>query len=92
MYGYQPVTDALDGFPTIWEPATIVSTDTDALNMWANISQSIPTNIQPQGSELRALIILASILIAFQPSKGYGIPLQRMIQPPIRTAGQFHSP
>jgi len=50
VYGYQPVTDALDGFPTIWEPATIVSTDTDALNTWANISQFVPTNIQPQGT------------------------------------------
>ncbi|KAJ3709880.1 putative chitin deacetylase [Lentinula guzmanii] len=46
-YYYAPVTDALDGFPTIWQPATIVSNDTEAQNIWANISQSVPTNIFP---------------------------------------------
>ncbi|KAJ3780295.1 putative chitin deacetylase [Lentinula aff. detonsa] len=48
-YYYAPVTDALDGFPTIWQPATIVSNDTEAQNIWANISQSVPTNIFPHG-------------------------------------------
>ncbi|KAJ3726472.1 putative chitin deacetylase [Lentinula guzmanii] len=48
-YYYAPVTDALDGFPTIWQPATIVSNDTEAQNIWANISQSVPTNILPHG-------------------------------------------
>ncbi|KAJ3782635.1 putative chitin deacetylase [Lentinula aff. detonsa] len=48
-YYYAPVTDALDGFPTIWQPATIVSNDTEAQNTWANISQSVPTNILPHG-------------------------------------------
>lgn len=46
-YYYAPVTDALDGFPTIWQPASILSNDTEALNTWANISQSVPTNIYP---------------------------------------------
>ncbi|KAJ3920274.1 putative chitin deacetylase [Lentinula edodes] len=48
-YYYAPVTDALDGFPTIWQPASILSNDTEALNTWANISQSVPTNIYPHG-------------------------------------------
>ncbi|KAJ4001878.1 putative chitin deacetylase [Lentinula boryana] len=48
-YYYAPVTDALDGFPTIWQPATIVSNDTEAQSIWANISQSVPTNIYPHG-------------------------------------------
>lgn len=50
VYGYQPVTDALDGFPTIWAPATIVPTDTEAINTWNNISKYVPTDIQPQGT------------------------------------------
>ncbi|KAJ4490411.1 putative chitin deacetylase [Lentinula aciculospora] len=48
-YYYAPVTDALDGFPTIWQPASILSNDTEALNTWSNISQSVPTNIYPHG-------------------------------------------
>jgi hypothetical protein len=48
-YFYAPVTDALDGFPTIWQPASILSNDTAALNSWANISQTVPTNIFPNG-------------------------------------------
>ncbi|KAJ3716638.1 putative chitin deacetylase [Lentinula raphanica] len=48
-YYYAPVSNALDGFPTIWQPATILSNDTEAQSIWANISQSVPTNIYPHG-------------------------------------------
>jgi len=48
-YYYAPVTEALDGFPTIWQPASILSNDTAAVTSWANISKTVPTNIYPNG-------------------------------------------
>ncbi|KAK7470316.1 hypothetical protein VKT23_001747 [Stygiomarasmius scandens] len=50
VYSYQPVLNAKSGFPTIWQPATIVSTDTEALELWNNISSSIPTDIAVKGT------------------------------------------
>ena len=36
--------------PTIWQTAEIVSTDTDAMNLYNKISPSIPSDIQPRGT------------------------------------------
>ncbi|THV08240.1 putative chitin deacetylase [Dendrothele bispora CBS 962.96] len=49
-YSYQPVVEAKSQFPTIWQPATIVEGDTEALELWNGISPSIPTNISVKGS------------------------------------------
>ncbi|KIK61470.1 carbohydrate esterase family 4 protein [Collybiopsis luxurians FD-317 M1] len=48
-YGWPAVTNALNEFPPIWQPATILANDTDAVNSWANISKSVPTDIIPHG-------------------------------------------
>jgi hypothetical protein len=48
-YYYAPVTAALGGFPTIWQPATILSNDSEAMSTWASINSSVPTNIIPHG-------------------------------------------
>ena len=48
-YYYPPADQWGDQFPTTWQPATILENDNDAQAMWANISKSVPTNIQPKG-------------------------------------------
>ncbi|KAA1473345.1 glycoside hydrolase/deacetylase [Dentipellis sp. KUC8613] len=51
-YYYAPSGNAIHNFPPIWTPATILSNDTEAQQKWQNISGSIPTNIQPKGSNM----------------------------------------
>ncbi|TFY66422.1 hypothetical protein EVG20_g4673 [Dentipellis fragilis] len=51
-YFYAPSGNAIHNFPPIWTPATILSNDTEAQQKWQNISGSIPTNIQPKGSNM----------------------------------------
>ncbi|KAJ7590427.1 carbohydrate esterase family 4 protein [Mycena floridula] len=48
-YNYAPVTNNIAQFPPLWTPATIVSTDTVAKNLWNSISPSVP-NIAPKGT------------------------------------------
>ncbi|KAH9979332.1 chitin deacetylase [Lactifluus volemus] len=48
-YSYAPVVANIHNFPPIWQPATLLSTDTAGQAMWASIASSIPTNIQPKG-------------------------------------------
>ncbi|KAH9018834.1 carbohydrate esterase family 4 protein [Lactarius hengduanensis] len=48
-YYYAPSGDHVKEFPTVWTPAKLLASDTDGQNMWASISSSIPTNIQPKG-------------------------------------------
>ncbi|TFY73368.1 hypothetical protein EWM64_g10644 [Hericium alpestre] len=49
-YFYAPSGNAIHNFPPIWTPATILSNDTEAMQKWQNISSSVPTNIQPKGT------------------------------------------
>ncbi|KAF5353035.1 hypothetical protein D9757_011852 [Collybiopsis confluens] len=55
-YYYAPVTNALSGFPPIWQPASILANDTEALNLWANISKSVPTNIFPHMQAIKLVV------------------------------------
>ncbi|KAH9169798.1 carbohydrate esterase family 4 protein [Lactarius sanguifluus] len=48
-YYYAPSGQFVNDFPTTWGPATLLANDTEGNAMWANISSSIPTNIQPKG-------------------------------------------
>lgn len=48
-YYYAPVAAVKGNFPTIWEPASILSNDTAAQDKWNEISSSIPTNITVKG-------------------------------------------
>ncbi|KAF8995539.1 carbohydrate esterase family 4 protein [Cyathus striatus] len=47
---YQPVTSALNSFPPLWSPATILPNDTAARSRWDSISNNIPTNIPLKGT------------------------------------------
>ncbi|CDZ96693.1 Polysaccharide deacetylase [Phaffia rhodozyma] len=49
-YSYAPVTSAISDFPTIWDTASIVSTDTDALTLFNQINATLPTTISPHGT------------------------------------------
>jgi len=49
-YSYAPVFNNKGSFPPIWEPATIVSGDTNAIQKFAEINSSIPTNIPVKGT------------------------------------------
>ncbi|ETW76379.1 carbohydrate esterase family 4 protein [Heterobasidion irregulare TC 32-1] len=51
-YYYAPSANYIHNFPTIWQPATILPTDTAAQAKWASISSSVPTNIQPRGTAM----------------------------------------
>ena len=51
-YYYAPSANLIHNFPTIWQPATILPTDTAAQAKWASISSSVPTNIQPRGTAM----------------------------------------
>lgn len=48
-YYYAPADDFVNEFPEVWGPATLLATDADGQALWAQISSSIPTNIQPKG-------------------------------------------
>ena len=48
-YDYAPIDAFINDFPEVWEPATLLATDADGQAAWAQISSSIPTNIQPKG-------------------------------------------
>ena len=47
-YYYAPVSQAINNFPPVWTPATLLASDTLGQAVWANISGSIP-NIPPKG-------------------------------------------
>ncbi|KAF9475036.1 glycoside hydrolase/deacetylase [Pholiota conissans] len=42
VYYYEPVANALASFPNIWDQATILSEDTNALAKWASIQPNVP--------------------------------------------------
>ncbi|KAN0137536.1 glycoside hydrolase/deacetylase [Lactarius tabidus] len=49
VYSYAPVAQVISTqFPPIWQPASVLASDSQAQSMWANISGSIP-NIAPKG-------------------------------------------
>ncbi len=48
MYSYPPVSQNIQNFPTIWQPATLLSTDTAGQALWSKIAGNIP-NIAPKG-------------------------------------------
>ena len=48
-YYYAPSGQFVNTFPPIWQPATLLANDSQGQAMWANISASIPTTIQPKG-------------------------------------------
>jgi hypothetical protein len=49
VYSYPPVAQVISTqFPPIWQPASVLASDSAAQAMWANISGSIP-NIAPKG-------------------------------------------
>ena len=47
-YYFAPVSQAINNFPPVWTPATLLANDTLGQAMWANISGRIP-NIPPKG-------------------------------------------
>jgi len=49
-YTYQPTASQQSQFPTIWQPATLLSTDTEGQAKWNSIKSSIPTNIPVKGT------------------------------------------
>jgi hypothetical protein len=49
-YSYAPVKAQLGAFPTIWQPATILPNDTEALAKWQSIQAMVPTNISVKGT------------------------------------------
>ncbi|KAF8629725.1 hypothetical protein AX15_003303 [Amanita polypyramis BW_CC] len=48
-YGYPAVTNSLSSFPPIWQAASILPNDSEALNRWNSIAGGIP-NIPPKGT------------------------------------------
>jgi len=54
-YYYQPSASQLYNFPTIWQPASILSNDTDAQAKYQSIQSAIP-NIQPKGTQPASLM------------------------------------
>jgi hypothetical protein len=49
VYSYAPVASVISTqYPPIWQPASVLASDTAAQAIWANISGSIP-NIAPKG-------------------------------------------
>jgi len=51
-YEYAPVVAANKSFPEIWQPATLLTTDTAGNAMWNQIKPSVPTNISVKGTIL----------------------------------------
>jgi len=47
-YSYPPVAQNLANFPPIWQPATLLASDTAGQAMWSQISAGVP-NIAPKG-------------------------------------------
>jgi hypothetical protein len=47
-YSYPPTAQYISQFPPIWQPATLLASDSAGQAMWANMSSSIP-NIAPKG-------------------------------------------
>lgn len=41
-YRYAPVTEALGSFPTVWQPASILSGDNNAQAKWESIRAGVP--------------------------------------------------
>jgi len=48
VYSYPPVSQAISQFPAIWQPATLLASDSAGQAFWANISAGVP-NIAPKG-------------------------------------------
>lgn len=55
---YAPVSNALSQFPTVWQSATIVSGDSDANALWAQIEPTVPTGIPTHGDRTSSLLNL----------------------------------
>ena len=53
-YYYAPSADQRYNFPTIWEPASILSNDTEAQAKYQSIQSAIP-NIPPKGTQPQSL-------------------------------------
>ncbi|KAH7907725.1 hypothetical protein BJ138DRAFT_1159419 [Hygrophoropsis aurantiaca] len=53
-YYYAPVSNALSNYPTIWEPATIVASDSAAQTKYQSMIGQIP-NIPPKGTQPASL-------------------------------------
>lgn len=49
-YTYDPVVAANASFPEIWQPATLLPTDTEGNAVWNRIKPSVPTNISVKGT------------------------------------------
>lgn len=47
-YSYPPTAQYISQFPPVWQPATLLTSDTAGQAMWSNMSSSIP-NIAPKG-------------------------------------------
>ncbi|KAI0268546.1 hypothetical protein BGY98DRAFT_1109211 [Russula aff. rugulosa BPL654] len=48
VYSYPPVAQNIQNFPTVWQPATLLSTDSAGQAMWTKIAPNVP-NIAPKG-------------------------------------------
>ncbi|TFK38540.1 carbohydrate esterase family 4 protein [Crucibulum laeve] len=59
-YDYAPLSGHLSSFPTPWEPASILPSDTKAKDEWNSISGSIPTKIL-QKAGLNAFVSYDSV-------------------------------
>lgn len=49
-YTYAPVAAANASFPEIWQPATLLASDTEGNAYWNSIKASVPTNIPVKGT------------------------------------------
>ncbi|KZV64536.1 carbohydrate esterase family 4 protein [Peniophora sp. CONT] len=56
-YSYPSVAAAVAAgqFPPIWQNASLLPSDSTAQALWAKISPSVPTNIQPKGNRASSL-------------------------------------
>jgi hypothetical protein len=48
VYSYPPVAQNIQNFPTIWQPATLLASDSDGQALWQKIASGVP-NIPPKG-------------------------------------------
>lgn len=48
VYSYPPVAQNINNFPTIWQPATLLASDTNGQALWQKIASGVP-NIAPKG-------------------------------------------
>ena len=58
-YTYPPVAGALSSFPQVWQPATILPNDSNALAKWESIRTKVP-DISPK-VWVRSLLMIRSI-------------------------------